>query len=98
MTLTVPLTIVALMNAMIGGTILVLPVIFMQSGIVPSLVACVIMGLVNQISCRICIDHLGADKDLPATIDRHSNDIKAFAWIYNLLLFIGNIVVCMLYF
>ena len=47
MAITVPLTIVALMNAMIGGTILILPLIFLQAGIIPSLVSCIIMGLVN---------------------------------------------------
>ena len=41
------LTIVALMNAMIGGTILVLPVIALGTGIFSTLVAIVIMGFVN---------------------------------------------------
>lgn len=98
MSLSVPMTIVALMNGMIGGTILVLPILFMNAGILPAVISLFIMGFVNELSCRICINHLASDKDLPETLDRHSNGNSIFSKIYNALLFIGNLTVCMMYF
>ena len=68
------MTIVAIMNGMIGGTILVLPLLFMSAGILPSIISLVLIGLVNYISSKICIDHLADDADLPDTLNRHSNN------------------------
>lgn len=64
MTISPQMTIVALMNSMIGGTILILPLLVIYAGIVPTLISIGIMGLTNLLSCTICVDHLGKDKDL----------------------------------
>jgi len=59
------MTVVALMNAMIGGTILVLPLLFLKSGIIISAIVTIITGFINYYSCKICLDHLQDDIDLP---------------------------------
>lgn len=92
------MSVVALMNGMIGGTILVLPILFLHAGLIPSLISLLIMGIVNELSCRICVYHLGSDKDLPQTLNRHSNGHILASKIYNILLCIGNMFVCMMYF
>jgi amino acid permease len=58
MSTTAPLTVVALMNAMIGGTILILPLLFLHAGFIPAMIATLITGIVNYYSCYICHQHL----------------------------------------
>lgn len=98
MPLSPPMTIVALMNSMIGGTILILPLLVLSAGIIPTIISLFVMGLVNELSCRICIHHLRGDADLNTTLARHSNGRKSFGNVYNLLVFPGNLAICMVYF
>lgn len=53
------------MNAMIGGTILVLPLMFLSAGYIPAILVTLITGGINYYSCKVCYDHLQEDADLP---------------------------------
>lgn len=91
------MTLVALMNAMIGGTILVLPLLYLKSGWLPSLVVTLITGIINYLSCKICFDHLLSDADLPDSIYRHTKS-KLYPKIYDVAVFLSVQLVLLLYF
>lgn len=54
-------TIFALVNSMIGGTMLTLPLLFRDAGIVTSAIVLVLSGIISRKTCNIYIQHLGAD-------------------------------------
>lgn len=97
MTTKAPVTVVALMNAMIGGTILVLPLLYLQAGIISSLVATLITGLVNYYSCSVCLDHLQDNVDLPQCIHRHFGN-PIYAKVYDTCVYIYIQMILLLYF
>lgn len=92
-----PLTLVALMNAMIGGTILVLPLMFLASGYLPALIATLLTGVINYYSCKICYDHLQEDSDLPQSIFRHTKS-KLYPKLYDTLVYVSIQLLLLLYF
>ena len=59
MTLSSPLTVVGLMNGMIGGVILVLPVASYQAGYLYTALAILFSGAFSYYSCYLSIKHLG---------------------------------------
>lgn len=91
------MTLVALMNAMIGGTILVLPLLYLKSGWLPSLFITIFTGVINYISCKICFDHLLSDNDLPASIYRHTKN-RIYPKIYDVAVFLSIQLILLLYF
>jgi sodium-coupled neutral amino acid transporter 9 len=97
MTTKAPITVVALMNAMIGGTVLVLPLLFLRAGLVPSVIATIITGLINYNACRICLKHLQNDKDLPDCIYRHTKS-RVYPKIYDTAVYISLQLILLLYF
>jgi sodium-coupled neutral amino acid transporter 9 len=56
-------TIFALVNSMIGGTMLTLPLLFRDSGIITSWIILVISGYISRKTCDIYIKHLAHDED-----------------------------------
>lgn len=64
MVLSSPLTVVGLMNGMIGGLILVLPVSAYQAGYLFTILAIVFSGFFSFYSCYLSIKHLGDQKDM----------------------------------
>lgn len=56
--------IIALINGMIGGLILVLPILAMNGGSVLSLIVILATGFFSFYSCYLCIIHLGSCTDL----------------------------------
>jgi amino acid permease len=97
MSTSAPVTVVALMNAMIGGTILILPLLFLNAGLIPSLFATIITGLANYYSCYVCFKHLQDDPDLTECIFRHTKS-KVYPKIYDGMVYLGVQLILLLYF
>jgi amino acid permease len=91
------MTLVALMNAMIGGTILVLPLLYLKAGWLPALVVTTITGIINYFSCKICFDHLLGDSDMPEAIYRHTKS-RVYPKVYDVAVFLSVQLVLLLYF
>lgn len=68
--------IIALVNGMLGGVILILPVMAMHSGTVLSLIVILVTGSFSYYSCLLCIKHLGEHSDLDQAILNHFKDKK----------------------
>jgi len=52
-------TVLGLVNGMMGGTILVLPIIGLASGYISSLLGCFIMGIISCYTVYIIVLHIG---------------------------------------
>jgi amino acid permease len=91
-------TVIALINGMIGGLILVLPILAMNGGSVLSLIIILATGFFSFYSCYLCLIHLGECSDLDKAILLHFNQSQAVRVIYDLLVFLGFIFLLMLYF
>lgn len=91
-------TVLALINGMIGGSILVLPVNSLEVGWAPTLLIILLTGFFSFYTCFICIIHLGDQADLDSTLLRHFNGSKVFKVIYDFCVWAGLINLLMLYF
>ena len=90
--------IVALVNGMIGGLILVLPILAMYGGTILSLLVILVTGFFSYYSCYLCLIHLGKHSDLDKAILGHFNNSKIMRILYDLLVFANLLFLLMLYF
>lgn len=59
MEISTPMTISGLLNGMIGGVILILPLIGLQAGYITSIIVASILGFISYYTGNIIIIHLG---------------------------------------
>lgn len=60
--------IIAMVNGMIGGLILVLPILAMNGGTLLSFLVILVTGFFSYYSCLLCLKHLGRHSDLDKAI------------------------------
>lgn len=96
--LNMPTTVLAIVNGMIGGSILVIPLTSLQAGWAYTLIVILITGLFSFYSCYIAIIHLGDQKDLDSALLRHFNGSKFLKIFYDFCVWIGLVLLLMLYF
>ena len=96
--LNMPTTVLAIVNGMIGGSILVIPLTSLQAGWAYTLIVILITGLFSFYSCYIAIIHLGDQKDLDSALLRHLNGRKFLKIFYDFCVWIGLVLLLMLYF
>jgi amino acid permease len=89
---------IAMVNGMIGGLILVLPILALQGGTILSLLVIVITGSFSYYSCLLCIKHLGRHSDLDKAIMEHFNNSKIMSIFYDILVGTNLLFLLMLYF
>ena len=65
------MAILCIVNGMIGGLILILPVMALKAGWLLTLIVIVITGLISYYSCYLCIYHTGNQPDLDQAILNH---------------------------
>ncbi len=81
-----PLTIVGLANGMIGGTILVLPVLGLTSGYIAIPLIAVTFGLISFYSATLIVTHLGKSTNITECIYEHFNQDRKYSVIYNIII------------
>jgi amino acid permease len=91
-------TIIAMVNGMIGGLILVLPILALYGGTVLSFLVIMVTGFFSFYSCYLCVIHLGNHSDLDKAILDHFNKSKAMQVFYDLLVFSNLLFLLMLYY
>lgn len=92
------LTVVALVNGMIGGLILVLPLLTIQTGSVLSIIVLFIIGFFSFYSCYLCLRHLGNHTDLDKAMYFHFGQSPFMKNLYNFLIFLNLCFILLLYF
>lgn len=97
MALSSPLTVVGLMNGMIGGVILVLPVTAYQAGYLFTILAILFSGFFSFYSCYLSIKHLGDQKDMNFAMQAHFNSKVAMIF-YDIVVWLGLLLGSIFYF
>ena len=92
------MTIVALVNGMIGGIILIMPLLSLKTGMALIAPTCLLMGFFSYFSCLLCLKHLRNYKDLDEAIYRHFGNRKVFKIGYDLSIVVSMSVLLVLYF
>ena len=87
-----------MVNGMIGGLILLLPVFALDAGYIITLIVILITCVFSYYSCYLCLIHLGDQADLDYAIFRHFNGNRAVKIFYDLCVWSNLILVDMLYF
>lgn len=87
-----------MVNGMIGGLILILPVLALNAGYLLSFIVILLTGLFSYYSCYLCVIHMGDQPDLDFAILRHFNGNKAMKVFYDLCVWSNLMLIDMLYF
>lgn len=97
-TLSDSMTVVALVNGMIGGIILVMPILALKTGYTMIAPVVLVSGFFSYYSCLLCLKHLRNYKDLDDAVLKHFNNKKSFKLFYDICISISIIVLLILYF
>lgn len=92
------LAIVAMVNGMIGGLTLVLPILATETGTILTALVLLLTGFFSFYSCYLCIIHLGNQTDYDKTIFHHFGESMPVKVFYDLLVFINLLFIQLLYF
>ena len=91
-------TVVALVNGMIGGSILVLPLVALEAGWISSIFIIFVTGFFSYYSCYLSMAHLGDQEDLDSALLRHFNGSKCLKTFYDFCVWAGVTLLLNLYF
>lgn len=58
------MTVSGLLNGMIGGTILVLPIVGLSTGYASTLLVAIVIGFISYYTANIIVVHLGKAKNM----------------------------------
>lgn len=92
------MTVVGLVNGMIGGTILVLPIIGIQTGFIMTLIVCAGLGFLTYYTCYLIILHLGKAENITISILAHFKEDPKYLLLYNFLIWISFVTILPIYF
>jgi len=92
------MTVIGLSNGMIGGTILVLPLLALKTGWLLITPITLISGFFSYFSCLLCLRHLRNYKSLDVAIFHHFGKKKAYKIFYDVIIVISISALLILYF
>jgi len=83
---------------MIGGTVLILPILGMKAGYINIIVICLLMGIMSYYTGILIISHLGISKNIKYSILAHFSNNVVYLNIYNILIWLNFISTFIVYF
>ena len=83
---------------MIGGTILVLPLLGLAAGYLWIPILCIFYGFISYYSCQLILQHLGDCPNIRTAILEHFNNRHYVTVIYNLVMSIALFAVIINYY
>ena len=92
------MTVVALLNGMIGGIILVMPLLALKTGYFLIAPISIISGFFSYFSSLLCLRHLRNFKDLDQAVLHHFDNKKGYKIFYDASIMISLTVLLILYF
>lgn len=92
------MVIIGMINGMIGGVILVLPLLVLESGSAGSGIIITIAGIFSYYSCMLCVKHLGSYEDLDQAILHHFDKNPYVKVFYDFIVFLNLFLLLILYF
>jgi len=98
MTINTVTTLVGLLNAMIGGSMLVLPVLGMDGGYLTIVIGCVLICAVTGYTAFLLVHHLGKAKNVKYLILGHFGNDHTYTTLYNCFIWFSFLSAMILYF
>ena len=98
MTINGPMVVIGMVNGMIGGVILVLPLLALDAGTVSTFIVVFLSGIFSYYSCQLCVRHLGNCPDLDEAILHHFDHSKFMKIFYDIIVFLNLSFLLILYF
>jgi hypothetical protein len=96
--LSAPMTVIGMVNGMIGGLILILPVYALDAGYILTFIIMLTTGVFSFYSCYLCVMHMGDQPDLDYAILRHFNGNTFIKKFYDICVWSNLLLIDMLYF
>lgn len=96
MTISNGTTLVGLINAMIGGYVLVIPVLSLKAGYLDWIFGCIILGCVAVYTALLLVKHLGSAPNVKFLILHHFKGDHFYTTTYNIVIwfsFMGGMVI-----
>lgn len=93
-----PMTVIGLVNGMIGGIILVMPILALKTGTILIAPVTLTVGFFSYFSCLLCLRHLRNYPDLDQSVLRHFNNQRKYKIIYDVVVIISLSAILILYF
>lgn len=93
-----PMTVVGLVNGMIGGIILVMPLLSLQTGFALIAPITIVSGFFSYYASHLCLRHLRNYKDLDESVYRHFGGRRGYKIFYDIVISISLTVLLILYF
>ena len=92
------MSVFGLLNGMLGGTILVLPLLGMNTGYLMIPIICIPLGCLSGYCTYLIGAHMGHAQTLRQSIREHFHDKKLFSVVYNIIVSCGNYGLLLSYF
>lgn len=92
------MVVLSLINGMIGGLILILPLLALKTGYLATLIIIVTTGIFSFYSCHLCMLHIGNEPDLDSSILKHFNGNTWIRIFYDLCVWSNLLLIDILYF
>ena len=96
--MSLPTTVVAIVNGMIGGSILVLPLVSLEGGWLLTIFVIIVTGFFSFYCCYLAMLHIGDQSDLDSALLRHFNGSKFLKIFYDFCVFMGLLLLLILYY
>jgi len=91
-------TLVGLLNAMIGGTMLIVPILALTAGSVEQLLFSLVLGLVTAYTAYLLVSHLGVAKNIKHLILGHFAEDLRVTSVYNMMIWLSFTSAMIVYF
>ena len=91
-------TLAGLINAMVGGTILVIPILAMNSGYLDWILGCLIICSISCYTAYLLVHHLGKAKNIKYLILNHFNQNTCYTVAYNIVIWFSFATAMIAYF
>ena len=74
---------------MVGGTILVLPLMGIQTGYITTILVCLVVGYISYYTSKIYVVHLGKEEDIREAVLIHFGGDGKYGKLFSFLMWIG---------
>lgn len=98
MTISNRMTVIGLVNGMIGGIILVMPVLALKTGWLLILPITMFTGFISYFTCLLCLRHLRNFKNLDSAIYHHFEKKIQYKIFYDIIIIVSMTTLLFLYF
>lgn len=98
MTIGTTTTVIGLLNAMIGGSMLIIPIDGKDAGYLSWTIRCILIGGTTAYTAYLLVKHLGKAKNIKYLILAHFGQDRKYTTLYNCTIWFSFLSAMILYF